>query len=76
MVKPKTLGEIRVMAQEREDGRITVTVRLIGWEPKYLTSLGHQPTEQARIANRIALEVYDVYGVKEDDHSTYGGKPI
>ncbi len=58
-------GEINVMAQGRADGRITVTVRLIGWEPSHLTSLGHQPLMQSRIANRIALEVYEHFGSED-----------
>lgn len=57
--------QVRVSVQRRKDGMVTVDLKLIGWDPKYLVSLGHQPTDQARIANRIAAAVYEAYGTGE-----------
>ena len=67
---------INVMAQERKDGNVTVTVRLIGWDPSILTSLVQRPVLTARLVSRIALAVYDVFGTPETAENTEGGSPV
>ncbi len=53
---------LTVHAEARKDGKVTVTVRLIGWDPGVLTSLQQRPTLKSRISSRIALAVYEIFG--------------
>ncbi len=55
---------VQVAAGDEEES--VVTVRLVGWGPAFLMSLGQLPTEQARLANHIALKVHDAYESAED----------
>ena len=68
--------ELRVQAQRREDGKVTVTVRLIGWDPGTLTSLVQRPVLTTRIASRIALAVYEVFGTTEAAENAKGDSPV
>lgn len=53
---------IRVQVQKRRDGRLTVRVDLVGWDPNVLTSLEQRPMQSSRIIARIALKVYELFG--------------
>lgn len=64
------VSEVRVQAQKRKDGLVTVTVKLVGWQPETLTSLVQRPIVTARIASRIALAVYEIFGTSDETRAT------
>lgn len=58
--------EVDVHIQERGDGKITVNVQLIGWTAQHFTSLPHNELLKSKIANKVALKVYDHYLQKSE----------
>ncbi len=66
MGKPEKHGKIGVYVRKREDGLISVSVHLVEWKPKHLTSLPQNAQLQARLAARISLAVYEIFGASSE----------
>lgn len=53
--------EIKVRVWERSSGELTVTVTMFGWTAQHFTSLPQNKLLQSKIANKVALAVYDFF---------------
>ncbi len=63
----KTGREVNVTVRIINDEQASVTVKLLVWSSDILKGLGHNLSEQARVANHIALKVHDAYESAKDD---------